>query len=1042
MAFPKTLVLFLLALPVLYAQPDGFRFANYTVENGLSSSWIFDIAQDSTGYIWLAGQSGLSRFDGVHFKNYYKDAGDTSGAVSNWVTHLAPAPEGGLWCTTVDEYLNYFDPETEDFVQYLKPPSSTSKTKWEFIYAPWPQALWVAQDGKVWTANWEQLQVFDPATGTFQSFPYYQGENAIRCPLIRVIQGDVKQEEKLWIGTSTGLYSFNKKRSVFTHVNSSFTPNILSIEQTVDGVLWVGTYQNGLWQFDPFRKEWEAIHLDFSGSIPEEAKGREHAIFWIESVGDHLYLGTMIGLVIYNPNTGMGQLLKNDHSDPASLLPGQVERIFQDKQNRTWLATFSGVSLLDPRRNVLQSENIGLKFWTKKDAVYDPEERAFYLIEEDRINQLIRFSLETRQQQVIQLKGMEDYESSFTDICRKSDGTILLSTKHRLFQYAPAKESVSEVDMTLPDTQELQIRKVMEDSLGNIVLMGEKSIAISQGPGRSAIRITFPETNAVIQSMALSASGVLAGVGNNLFLLRYPDYEVIRFLLHPNPDHGDNNIGSMWEAPSGDLWLSALKKKLFRTRLTADSLQILQTYSRKNGLAADFVYEVTGDDRGYLWLFTNRGLASLRLKDGHITMYGKKYGVEEMELYNKWISTTRSGYMLFYNAGNLTWFHPEDFSEANPRDNPLVLGETTVLNTPRDFGKNINYLDAISLSHRQNVFSISFRALNYTDPEQHQYAYQLEGFDEDWQYVGSRNTAYYTNLPPGDYRFRVKTAGSDGYWYERDKALTVSIIPAFWQTAWFRLLIGLAVTGILYILYRYRTRQIRREEALRFQHVHELADMELKALRSQMNPHFMFNALNSIKQFILNQNALEAADYLSRFAHLIRTTLNLSQEKRITLEKELDTLANFIELEQLRFGDKIRFLKEVDEHIDTRSVYVPPLLFQPFVENAIWHGLLHKDGGGTIAIRIEEEGQYIRCSIVDDGVGRARAAELKSRSATRHKSLGMQLTQKRIDLHNRLDHLGIRLEVIDKKDEEGQALGTEVVIRIPLNSEVSPNRME
>jgi signal transduction histidine kinase len=213
----------------------------------------------------------------------------------------------------------------------------------------------------------------------------------------------------------------------------------------------------------------------------------------------------------------------------------------------------------------------------------------------------------------------------------------------------------------------------------------------------------------------------------------------------------------------------------------------------------------------------------------------------------------------------------------------------------------------------------------------------------------------------------------------------------------------------------------------------KLAQTEMTALRAQMNPHFIFNCLNSIKFFATSNNGTLAADYLTRFSRLIRLVLENSRSEKVTLQNELAALELYLEMEAMRFNHKLSYQLQVGPEIDAAFVEIPPLLLQPYVENAIWHGLMHKKDGGTVVVRLQQPSEdALLVTITDNGVGRARAAELKSKSATKHKSFGMKVTSERIQLINQLYQSHTRVEVHDRVDAHGEAAGTEVVISIPI----------
>ena len=215
----------------------------------------------------------------------------------------------------------------------------------------------------------------------------------------------------------------------------------------------------------------------------------------------------------------------------------------------------------------------------------------------------------------------------------------------------------------------------------------------------------------------------------------------------------------------------------------------------------------------------------------------------------------------------------------------------------------------------------------------------------------------------------------------------------------------------------------------------KIAETEMAALRAQMNPHFIFNCLNSIQFFTAQNDSERASEYLSKFSKLIRLVLENSKSERVSLQNELETLRLYVDMEAMRFQQKVRYEIQVSDEIDTESLQIPPLLLQPFVENAIWHGLMHKEEGGTVTVSVQQpQPDRLRIEVTDNGIGRAKAAEYKSKSATKNKSFGIQLTAERIELINQLYQTHTEVQVSDLVDERGQPAGTRVVVEIPIHT--------
>ena len=261
--------------------------------------------------------------------------------------------------------------------------------------------------------------------------------------------------------------------------------------------------------------------------------------------------------------------------------------------------------------------------------------------------------------------------------------------------------------------------------------------------------------------------------------------------------------------------------------------------------------------------------------------------------------------------------------------------------------------------------------------------------------------------------------------------------------------ISLLIWNLIYFIYHYVQKshkeqldKIHLENELKIQHLEsertkaelqqQATELEMQALRSQMNPHFIFNSLNSINRFILQNNKAQASEYLTKFSRLVRLILQNSQAALITLESELESLQLYLELEAVRFDHHFEFNIKVDDELDADIIKVPPLIIQPYTENAIWHGLMHKEEKGKLEIELFQHDNMLCCKITDDGIGRKKATELKSKSASTHKSMGMQITASRIEMLQQKKQLDASIKITDLVLADGSAGGTEVIIKIPL----------
>lgn len=363
----------------------------------------------------------------------------------------------------------------------------------------------------------------------------------------------------------------------------------------------------------------------------------------------------------------------------------------------------------------------------------------------------------------------------------------------------------------------------------------------------------------------------------------------------------------------------------------------------------------------------------------------------------------------------------------NYREEPIYLNALKI--NDRDTNISSSFL----LGPHQNNIKLSFVGISFKSNGQVKYKYKMDGIDAHWNYTNF-TVLQYLSLPPGQYTFHLSAINADGVESAHPLRLHFTIRPPFYFSWWFILLSIFLFIIVFSILFSWRLQLFKNKEEERIRMDKLMNDMELKALRAQMNPHFIFNCMNSIQNFIIKNEAIEAHQYLSKFSRLMRNVLENSQSATISLEQEMNTLTLYMELENLRFDHAFTFQLEVDDQLDIQFMEIPSMLIQPYVENAIWHGVMHKKEPGHICISFVLESElFLKCSIQDNGIGRAKSAELKSDQENRHKSLGMIITHERLSMMNLNKPDQWSLQIIDLYDDFGMANGTRVDMRIPIS---------
>ena len=424
-----------------------------------------------------------------------------------------------------------------------------------------------------------------------------------------------------------------------------------------------------------------------------------------------------------------------------------------------------------------------------------------------------------------------------------------------------------------------------------------------------------------------------------------------------------------------------------------------------------------------LWVGTDKGLNRIRLdRAGYpITHYTSQDGLGS-DIIN---SIYADGTVLFVGTPSGLSFFDEtkvDLSEG------VKLYLLSILNSGKEHIQDTN---ALILPYKDKSIRLEFAAISYRSVGGISYRYQIQGLDNTWR--TTRETfVEYPALPSGDYEFRLQATNKFGVTSSMT-TLHFSIATPFWETAWFYGLCALLFLAATWLLVSLRIRSIRRRQQEEKRLSRRLVEMEHMALQAQMNPHFIFNCLNSIQQYIFDQDIFAANKYLTGFSKLIRETLQNSSRSFISIAGEVSYLSAYLSLEKLRFKEKMDYSIDVDSAINQHTVVIPPMLIQPYVENSMRHGLRHKTSGkGYIRIKFEQSSSSLTVIVEDNGIGRKKAAGYKTGEHIEYQSRGMSLTAERISMMNAIHGEGIGVNVIDLKDDMDQPIGTRVIVRFPL----------
>ncbi|MEM7368156.1 MAG: histidine kinase [Bacteroidota bacterium] len=1050
---PRIYLLFLIWIPSLIIGQHKFDHPIViNTADGLPSAGISTIAQDRQGFIWIASWKGLVRYDGSHMKVFDHDPRDSTSIYNNTITDLL-IEEDRIWITTYQGF-SILDLNQETFNNYqetdsgsLVSPTDIAQERFD-IYRDRQGVYWISGQGGFGRIHLENEQVerlpytFDPQT--------YIPEKAFRVNHVREYLQDQNNDSLIWAKSQYGLLQLNKYSGkirwfFIPHTNKTeeYYLNQMSagFVQDINGTLYMGTWHRGVIAFDPTKEEFDILtpkgtQLEslLNGSSLNLTFGSDKKL-WFTNIN---------GLFEYDIEEEEFRLFKKNNNQTDSLFG----ITYIDEQQRVWLESERGVYLFDP---LLQQFDLhSYQHLTTRDHKTIPREvlefpdRQELLILSQFSDGLYHFdrSSETWSKTAAP-DGVLETKASFNiwDAASLPSGEwLLLEAGAGLFTYTVG----TGVLKAFPHQAHIHprsFRELLLHSQGDLWISNTRGGLIRYDLDANTYAslptiLDYPDpfvSGARVKDMLEDSQGHIWISRPEGYSVYFPETDSFLHRLesvHPELVHRD--VKNFVEDSYGHMWMGSYDSFLAYAQVDHPEEGIIGKISIAKGDEAYVPIFLEKDHNGNIWAISNEGLVQVDPQSKKVFHIRQEYGINGDQLWlMKRLST---GEMVLGHRDAISIFHPDSLQLNTERPRPY-LSEFKVFAKPLFADTSLLTIKDIYLDYSQNFFSFEFSAISYTLAEKNTFEYKLEGFEDEWVAAGNRRFANYTNVPGGSYTFHVRAFNNEGLAGEKEFSIDVFISTPWWASWWFKTGLALFFCISALLLIRARIRKIRYEERIKAAFERKLTSAELYALRSQMNPHFIFNSLNSIDYYIIKNETAKASDYLNQFSRLIRLILQNSRSEYINLTNELEALKLYMDMERLRFKNRFEYEFLLDPQLSIDMVEIPPMLLQPYVENAIWHGLMHKQGSGKIRVSIHQLDTQLRCVIEDDGIGREKAQTLKS-SYTRKKkaSIGMKLTKDRIDMIQRLYQVDASVDIIDLKDPiTNIGSGTKVIITIPLH---------
>jgi len=1016
--------------PEKQATENEYHLVNWNSENGLIYGRVNCMLKDKNGFLWIGTEKALNRFDGSIFKNYLDPKSKNQKIAGNFINSLIEDSLHNIWIGT-DKGLSRYDIKADTFKSFFSAiASASSSASIVPFWATSTEVLCVESDSIITSYNIHSLVkrmmvrlsqkigrkgyipfcIFEAGANCIWALPMNREGGLIQ---VSILNGKSKiynwadrnhkdqshfsegmcfdrKRNVIWMNTEGGFMQFTLADKQFHNINSvnEFFNRGVGIGIDTKNRVWVGTGNKGIIIYDPATR---AVTLPFAGDTVLQHKAND-ANYRIYCDRDGIiWIGYWV-----SAGWGINQLIP--FSKVSQRYPGNAGQSSSFKSSYGYLVEkgFDGKIWIFGNDLYIFNPNNGLfTVLGKKDlpALKNDKSVTFLTMSKtsdkvwlrgDQTGGLFELNVASKQCHAIKIKDTANRQIIHVDLEEPGN-----TNKNSIIFFGRIRGSKQAIFILNPD-----------------------SLIARQLPGLLPENITDVETD-----------------GDQLFFLRRRGlttnltYTLVKGRLIPRHTPVDtigwNHV--VFNSEDSTWWVGAFMQLVHYDK----NFRLIRRYTQADGVPVINVSGVQPDNDGNIWFNTERNISRLNPRTGNIITLSEKEGWQQQPYHG--------GPVVKDDAGDLYFFGFDGLDRIKPYNLKMVYPPSSIYLKSLEIGQNatplltgVNYLQHLSLKYFENKLAIETGIIDYYSKGTSRMRYKLEeeGMNENWQYGPTNYTIRFEGLQPGKYKLTMQASNAALQFNGPEKILVINIVPAFWDQWWFRIII-LAIAALIIIsIFRTRVRKIKEDAFIQ----NQLKEMEMKALKAQMNPHFIYNALNSIQALVANDKKDEGIRYIGSFSRLLRQVLDNSENNVISLDKELETIGLYIQLESLRLDVQLQYKKIIPENIVPEFEKIPPLILQPFVENALWHGLSRKAGDKEIKITVSLNADWLICDIQDNGIGREKAREWKNNSAAIHQSKGLDITRKRLIDFNE-NELVTPIEFFDLYDDKNPA-GTLVTVRI------------
>lgn len=978
--------LFMMLPLVLCYTAKAQQFNFQPVQDGPTAA-SYKVIQDKHGYIWIACDNGIWEYDKSRFRSF---SYDSAGNKITGVIHILEDGKGRIVFCTTSGHIGYIYNDHVVFPALNKKLQAVLKNGNGIVfdmYVDHNHILWLATYYGLYRTikpdDYSNIEMVPPPSESDScniGITVVDDQKALCAGYYAVIPSVDKGNGRLYMFIKRG--SNVKVLPYYSKIKKEIAPycitTILSNHNTVFFIM-------------------NKLYVVYSNGKDKVEDDTNHVINFYEDREGGLWVGTMNGLEYFND-------INMDSRPILSLKGYSITSIIEDSENGFWVSTLNGqVFYLNSKYSINydnihgMDDNISLMRNVAGKVLVSDSKNYLRVIKGDSVYKLplpVDENVETVHDCFV-------WHNKFFLACTAG---VLESDTRLEGNWKTLYNGKYKTSFLVYNLSSYSGKGFYGINYDRLVSINNDSIEVGALlPARGQAMQVMPDGD------------LLVGCTNGLYIYQKGKY----IYLGSNSKFLSSSISVIKTDKGGNIWVGTKDQGIGIFRNHA----MILIKSKQDGLASNFVNDIDFDSSDNVWVATDNGLSKI--------VPSKNYMIESYGLQNGLISKEVNTLAI---NGQYLWVGTRkgvikiDIKHFGKNEVPppvyivRIKVNDSIIDNPTD------------LSNKERNLSFSLVGLTFKDSKQ-RYAYRLLSIDTTWHYTDLSEVSF-NNLSPGRYRFEAKAVNADGVASVVPATYSFIIESPFWLRWWFILCEVFVVAALVYLFIKYRLHLIQKKEAEKTRINKMLAEYQMTALTAQMNPHFVFNAINSIQDYVLGNDTQKAYDYLTKFSQLVRIILYNAKEKTITLEKELESLKMYVELEELRFEGKFQFIFEVGKEVDVYGIQLPSMIIQPYVENAIWHGLMPLGGKrkGILKVNITQQGNLLKIVIEDNGIGREESRKI--RKSTGYKSVGMEITRDRINVLNNLLGAGeSEINIYDLYDEQVKPAGTRVEIKITVNKD-------